>query len=168
MQALSYCHYNLVDDTLTRMFDYFQACQFWTLACAAMRLTVDAQSKHVGLISASPLSMGLLTRQGPPQWHPATAELRAACAAAAELCTARGTDIAELAIQYAVRQESICTTLVGMCSREQVRRNVACAAAAFAQLDLRTTQLLHDVAAVLAPVKNATWPSGLPENSVAL
>ncbi len=117
----------------------------------------------MGVISASPLSMGLLTNQGPPAWHPAPAELRAACAGAAALCAGRGADVAELAIQYAVREAGIATTLVGMCTREQVRRNVACAAAAFAAAG--DAALLEDVRAVLAPVRNMTWPSGLPDNS---
>ena len=136
------------------------------LTSLAVYCSCVQQNKGVGVINASPLSMGLLTRQGPPVWHPAPPALRAACAAAATLCTARGADVAELAIQHAVRQEAIATTLVGMCTRAQVRDNVACAAAAFSGQRVDST-LLDDVNAVLAPVKNVTWESGLPENNVA-
>ena len=58
---------------------------------------------QVGIISASPLSMGLLTPQGPPAWHPAPPELKEAAAAAASYCKAQGLDIAQLALQFAVR-----------------------------------------------------------------
>jgi len=34
------------------------------------------KSKGVGVITASPLSMGLLTENGPPEWHPAPSELK--------------------------------------------------------------------------------------------
>lgn len=34
------------------------------------------KSKNVGMINASPLSMGLLTRQGPPEWHPAQSDIK--------------------------------------------------------------------------------------------
>ena len=45
-----------------------------------------SQEKKVGIISASPMSMGLLTDSGPPIWHPAGKDLREACAKAAEFC----------------------------------------------------------------------------------
>jgi L-galactose dehydrogenase len=116
------------------------------------------------LISASPLAMGLLTPQGPPAWHPAPAALRAACGAAAQLCAARGADISQLAIQHAVRNEGVATTLVGMCTRKQVQANVACAVAAFSVPE--DAALRRDVDAVLAAVKDLTWASGRPENNV--
>jgi L-galactose dehydrogenase len=50
--VLSYCHYCLNDTSLAGLVPYLR-------------------SKGVGVISASPLSMGLLTPQGPPSWHPA-------------------------------------------------------------------------------------------------
>jgi L-galactose dehydrogenase len=47
--------------------------------------------------------MGLLTPQGPPEWHPAPPELKAAAAAAAAHCSALGLDLARLALQFAVK-----------------------------------------------------------------
>lgn len=54
---LSYCHYSINDSTLEDLLPYLK-------------------SKGVGVISASPLSMGLLTDNGPPEWHPASPELK--------------------------------------------------------------------------------------------
>lgn len=121
----------------------------------------------MGVISASPLCMGLLTSQGPPAWHPAPPALRSAAAAAARMCSARGMDLSELAIQFAVRDEGIATTLVGMCTCEQVRRNVQCTLAALQPPNADATAMLEDLRVALEPVKNTTWPSGRPENSSA-
>ncbi|RVX10358.1 L-galactose dehydrogenase [Vitis vinifera] len=54
---LSYCHYSINDTTLEDLLPYLK-------------------SKGVGVISASPLAMGLLTERGPPEWHPASPELK--------------------------------------------------------------------------------------------
>lgn len=54
---LSYCHYSINDSTLEDLLPYLK-------------------SKGVGVISASPLAMGLLTDSGPPEWHPASTELK--------------------------------------------------------------------------------------------
>ncbi|EFJ45553.1 hypothetical protein VOLCADRAFT_93987 [Volvox carteri f. nagariensis] len=82
--VLSYCHYCLNDTTLLGSLPYFR-------------------SKGVGVINASPLSMGLLTRQGPPSWHPAPPQLRKRVEAAAVHAAQRGWDIAELGLGFAVR-----------------------------------------------------------------
>lgn len=55
--VLSYCHYSINDNTLEDLLPYLK-------------------SKGVGIISASPLAMGLLTESGPPEWHPASPELK--------------------------------------------------------------------------------------------
>ncbi|KAL2623645.1 hypothetical protein R1flu_003850 [Riccia fluitans] len=141
--ALSYCHYSLNDKSLIDSLPYLK-------------------SKGVGVISASPLSMGLLTPQGPPEWHPAPKELKDACAAAAAHCRSKGKDITKLALQYSLSNPDIATTLVGMCSVDQVRSNVEAAVAMSQELD---TELLQEVESILRPVKNVTWPSGRDDNN---
>ncbi|CAK8537415.1 unnamed protein product [Lathyrus sativus] len=64
---LSYCHHSINDSTLEGIVPYLK-------------------SKGVGIISASPLAMGLLTEAGPPEWYPASPELKSACKAAATYC----------------------------------------------------------------------------------
>ena len=124
-----------------------------------------AQERGVGVISASPLCMGLLTSQGPPTWHPAPQALRSAAADAARMCSARDMSLSELAIQFAVRNEGIATTLVGMCTREQVQRNVQCTLAALQPPTAEAAAMMLNLHVALKGVKNMTWPSGLPENS---
>jgi L-galactose dehydrogenase len=137
---LSYCHYSLNDILLSALLPYLT-------------------EKGVGVINASPLSMGLLTERGAPDWHPAPPELKAACARAAAHCRTRGADLAQLALRFSLAQPQIATTLVGTASPENLRRN----AAAVGQLP--DPHLLLEVWQILGPVLNTTWPSGRPENS---
>ena len=113
----------------------------------------------VGVINAAPLAMGLLTSRPLPDWHPAPAALRAACAAAAERCERRGTALADLALQYAFGLPDMECTVVGLAGEDEVRRAVACAA------QRPDPGLLAEVEAILAPVQGLTWLSGRPENN---
>eukprot|EP00250_Pteridium_aquilinum_P009386 c18635_g1_i1 orf=53-1018(+) len=143
--VLSYCHYSLNDSALEDLLPYLE-------------------SKGVGIINASPLSMGLLTESGPPSWHPASKELQSACAAAAVYCKEKGKNISKLALQFALEKKDISTTLVGMNSVEQVRENVR---AAIEVENGQSTEfdILEGVKRILEPVKNCTWPSGREENN---
>ena len=135
---LSYCHYSLNDSTL-------------------LELVPLLEQRQVGLISASPLSMGLLSERGTAAWHPADEELKRVCLEAAKHCAGKGTDIAKLAVQYATADVRIPTTLVSSASPDNIRRN-----AAWIEEPL-DRELLDEVLAILAPVQGRTWPSGLAE-----
>jgi L-galactose dehydrogenase len=137
---LSYCHYSLNDNSLEPLLPYLQ-------------------EKGIGVINASPLSMGLLSLAGPPAWHPAPADVKAVCARAAGFCQRRGINIAKLAVQFAVAEPRIATTLVGTASIKNISENVRWAGE---PLD---TDLLADVQEILAPIHNATWPSGRLKNN---
>ncbi|PSC71979.1 L-galactose dehydrogenase [Micractinium conductrix] len=148
--ALSYCHYSLNDTSLEGLLPYLQG-------------------KGLGVINASPLSMGLLTHQGPPEWHPAPEPLQRAAAEAAQAAAAHGADLPKLALMEAVKNTAIASTLVGICTRQQVRDNVS---AVLQGLGLEASPLaeaeaaaLADVKRILEPVQGMTWSSGLPENN---
>ncbi|GAA0234864.1 aldo/keto reductase [Cryptosporangium japonicum] len=137
--VLSYCHYTLQNSTLGERLPFFA-------------------ERGVEVLNASPLSMGLLTDAGPPDWHPAPAAVRAACAEAAAHCRARGSTIVELALRFAVRLPGVTSTIVGAADPESVRRNVRSAAGPLDE------QLLSEVRAVLAGVHDVDWPVGLAQN----
>ncbi|MEW6238367.1 MAG: aldo/keto reductase [Candidatus Omnitrophota bacterium] len=137
---LSYCHYSLNDSALETMIPYFK-------------------EKNVGIISASPLSMGLLSDRGAPNWHPASPEIRQACAKAAQHCYAKGSDIAKLAVQFSAANLDIATTIVGTANSENIQKNIQWIE------EPMDEELLAEVNAILAPIHNRTWPSGLPENN---
>jgi len=137
---LSYCHYCLNDITLVQMFPYLKA-------------------KGVGIINASPLAMGLLTEKGPPKWHPAPAAIRDICVKAVEHCKKKKARLARLALQFAVANKDIATTLVGTASPKKIKENVR-------WLEEPLDQgLLAEVQEILAPIRNKTWPSGRKENN---
>nr|ACB11586.1 L-galactose dehydrogenase [Actinidia latifolia] len=139
---LSYCHYSINDSTLEDLLPYLK-------------------SKGVGVISASPLAMGLLTESGPPEWHPASPELKATCQAAAAHCKEKGRNISKLAMQYSLSNKDISSILVGMNSVKQVEENVAAAneLATFGK-DAKTVSEIEEI---LEPVKNQTWLSGIQQ-----
>ncbi|XP_062082439.1 L-galactose dehydrogenase [Humulus lupulus] len=140
---LSYCHYSVNDSTLDDLIPYLK-------------------SKGVGVISASPLAMGLLTEAGPPEWHPASPELKSACQAAAAYCKTKGKNISKLAMQYSLSNKDISSVLVGMNSVKQVEENVA--AAIELANNGKDEETLSEVEAILKPVKNQTWPSGIQQS----
>ncbi|KAL6347609.1 hypothetical protein AAG906_026137 [Vitis piasezkii] len=140
---LSYCHYSINDTTLEDLLPYLK-------------------SKGVGVISASPLAMGLLTERGPPEWHPASPELKSACQAAAAHCKEKGKNISKLAMQFSLSNKDISSVLVGMNSIKQVEENVA--AATELAIFGKDEETLSEVEAILNPVKNQTWPSGIQQS----
>ena len=137
---LSYCRYTLFDTSL-------------------MRIAPALEAKGIGIMSAAPVSMGLLTNRGAPDWHPAPDLIRKCCAKAAEFCRSRGADIAQLAISFAAAEKHIATTIVGTANPENFRRNVA-----WAQTPV-DAELLAGVQKILEPIRDHSWPSGLPENN---
>lgn len=137
---LSYCHYSLNDTSLERILPL-------------------VEEQELGMILASPLSMGLLTEAGPPDWHPAGPEIREKCAEAARFARSRGVDVAEMALAFSLANPRVHTVLVGMKSETEVARNVSA-------LEYRMDpEVLAGVRQILAPVQDKTWPSGLPENN---
>ncbi len=117
------------------------------------------QERGIGVLTASPLSMGLLSQRGPPQWHPAPEELKRACAGAAEHCARRGADLAKLAVQFAVGEERLASCIVGSADPENIRRNCRWIEEPLDE------ELLAEVLGILEPVKDLCWYEGLPENS---
>jgi aryl-alcohol dehydrogenase-like predicted oxidoreductase len=104
---LCYCHYTLNDSSLVDS-----------------GLLDELRASGAGVVAASPVSMGLLTAQGPPAWHPASAAVKLACRRAAEYCAQAGYDYSRLAVDFALREERIPTTLVSTTSLDILRRNL--------------------------------------------
>jgi len=77
----------------------------------------DANS--IALMAAAPLSMGLLTHDQPPFWHPASDYLKAACRDAACIAKEHDVNLPMLAILFALAHDGIGCTLLGMgCKRD--------------------------------------------------
>jgi aryl-alcohol dehydrogenase-like predicted oxidoreductase len=135
---ISYCHYSLNDTSL-------------------LRLLPLLETFGVGLVNASPISMGLLSTRGAPEWHLASPELKATCLKAAQLVAERGEDIAKLAVQFSTNNERIPSTLVSTANPVNIQKN---AKWTDEPMDL---DLLNEVLNILKPIHNKTWVSGLPQ-----
>jgi len=83
-----------------------------------------AKQKGIGLISAAPFAMGLLTERGPADWHPAGPEDLAIFSRAAAHCAERGDNISRLALQFSCQNPEIPTTMFSSANPDSVRRNV--------------------------------------------
>lgn len=103
--VLCFCHYCLNDEAITDCLDYFE-------------------ERGIGVINASPLSMGLLSQRGVPDWHPAPKPLVEACSRAAEYCNEVGYPIEKLAMQYSVGNPRVATTLFSSANPDNVKKNV--------------------------------------------
>ncbi|MBS7112126.1 MAG: aldo/keto reductase [Dysgonomonas mossii] len=130
--VLSFCHYCLNDDALADYIDYFE-------------------TKKIGVINASPFSMGLLTERGAPNWHPAPKPLQDLCRKAVNHCKSKGVSIEQLAIKYSVSNPRIATTLFSTTRPEAVIQNIVWVKQALDE------ELLHEVQTILAPRFRDTW-----------
>ncbi len=129
---LNFCHYCLNDDKLTDFIDFFE-------------------SRGIGIINASPLSMGLLSQRGVPDWHPAPKPLVEACAKAAQRCAEKNYPIERLAIQYAVSNPHIAGTLFSSANPDNVKRNIQWAN------EEPDWELVKEVQDIIGDQKRGSW-----------
>ena len=130
--VLCFCHYCLNDDMLIDYFDYFE-------------------NKGIGIINASPFAMGLLSKRGVPDWHPAPKALVEACQKATEHCEAKGYPIEKLAIQYAINNPRIATTLFSSANPDNVKKNIQ-----YVEEPI-DWQLVKEVQDIIGDQKRARW-----------
>lgn len=129
---LSFCHYTLNDDALTDYLAYFE-------------------SKNIGIINASPYSMGLLTERGVPDWHPAPASLKRLAAKAVAYCQSKSVSIEQLAVGFSVSNPRIATTLFSTTNPENVLKTIR-----YAEMPV-DEELLSEVQEIFLPGYRDTW-----------
>jgi L-galactose dehydrogenase len=117
------------------------------------------EAKGIGVMNAGPFSARLLTDAPLPVWLKEPEAVKAAARKAAELCKSRGTPIAKLALQFALANPAIATTVAGSANPKNVRDWATWAAE---PLD---HELLREVQAIFTPVNNVGHAEGLPENN---
>lgn len=130
--VLNFCHYCLNDDKLLDFLPFFE-------------------ERGIGVINASPLSMGLLSNRGVPEWHPAPKPLVEACRRAAEYCNEVGYPIEKLAIQYSVGNPRIASTLFSSANPDNVRRNISYIA------DPVPSELIAKVRDIIGDQQRVSW-----------
>ncbi|XP_064613960.1 uncharacterized protein LOC135477698 isoform X1 [Liolophura sinensis] len=122
---LTYCHGSMNDNSLVDYLPYFK-------------------EKGVGVVNASPISMGLLSNRGPPSWHPATDDIKEACMKAVAYCQSKDVDISKLAMKFILDQEDIPTTLVSTASLANLDKNLASVFTELTELEKSTLEEVMD------------------------
>jgi aryl-alcohol dehydrogenase-like predicted oxidoreductase len=117
------------------------------------------KSKGVGAMNAGPFSARLLTNAPLPAWLKEPEAVKTAARKCAAHCASNGVDIAKLALQFSIANPDITTTIAGSANPDNIRNWARWAAE---PLD---AQLLSEVHAILALVKNVGHLEGLPENN---
>ncbi len=130
--VLNFCHFCLNDDALTDYLDFFE-------------------QHGVGVINASPFSMGLLTQRGAPDWHPAPQPLKDVCKKAADYCREQGYAIEKLALEYSVSNPRVASTLFSSANPDNVRRNIEWAS------QEPDWELVKKVQEIIGDQKRVTW-----------
>jgi aryl-alcohol dehydrogenase-like predicted oxidoreductase len=130
---LCFCHYSLNDDMLLDYLDFFE-------------------SHGIGVVNASPLSMGLLSDRGTPEWHPAPQPLKDACRRAAEYCRSKDYPIEKLAMQFSTSlNPRIATTLFSSANPKNVLKNINYVS------EPMNKQLVKDVQAIIGDQMRVRW-----------
>ena len=117
------------------------------------------KAKGVGVMNAGPFSARLLTNAPLPAWLKEPEEVKAAARKAAAHCASRGVDIAKLALQFSIANPDITTTVSGSANPANIRNWAKWAAEPIDR------ELLAEVQAIFAPVKNLGHKEGLAENN---
>ncbi len=117
------------------------------------------EAKSIGAMNAGPFSARLLTNAELPAWLKEPEEVKAAARTAAKLCESRGVDIAQLALQFSCEHPGLATTIAGSANPANIRKW-----AEWLEKPI-DRELLADVLAIFAPVKNSGHLEGLPENN---
>ncbi|BGP12885.1 hypothetical protein JCM10213_005162 [Rhodosporidiobolus nylandii] len=157
----TYCHHTLQNTSLSAFLPLFTA----------------AGVKQV--LSASPLSMGLLRSAPAPAWHPASPALQAANQEAVALCAKRGVKLEDVALGYGFSsvkrpgtEGADTPTVVGLSTPEEVHATMAIYSAIYGKGEKRTgrkpgeglserckeqMQVEGEVAEIFARTKTANW-----------
>lgn len=109
----------------------------------------------VGIVNASPVSMGLLSSRGPPSWHPAGEIVRKTCRESVDYCQEQGVDISKLALHFTLGFEEIPTTLVSTASIQNLQKNIDAVSQELSEAESRCLQYIRDN--IFKPSGNLSW-----------
>jgi len=125
----------------------------------ADELVPALNARGIGAMNAGPFSARLLTNAPLPAWLKEPEEVKAAARKAAALCAGRGSDVAKVALQFSCGNPEIATTIAGSANPFNIRKWAEWIAEPIDE------ELLREVRAIFAPVKNIGHVEGLPENN---
>ena len=117
------------------------------------------KERGVGAMNAGPFSARLLTNAPLPLWLKEPEDVKVAARKAAAICAERGVDIAQLALQFSIAHSDLSTTIAGSANPKNIAKWAQWAD------NPMDKELLEEVRAVFAPVKNVGHVEGLPQNN---
>ncbi len=135
--ALSYCHGDLLDSSVID------------------DLIPVGQAQGCGVITASPLHMGLLSPSGPPSWHPAGPERRRAALALIDYCKRAGVSLPAAALSYAIGLQGPSSVLIGIRNASELAE---CVATTLHPVD---DEVLTSLVALRSRFGGRPWSSGI-------
>ncbi|MCK0156486.1 aldo/keto reductase [Cellulophaga sp. F20128] len=128
-------HYTLINDLL-------------------LDLMPKIKAKKMGLISASPFASGLLTHQGPPDWYPVTSKEICCINKAIQFCSQHNVTFEKIALQFALSNVEIPTTLFSCTNAQILGKNVD-----WIEEPLDDT-VIQEVCSILEPLRNIDFDFG--------
>ncbi|MEO0796802.1 MAG: aldo/keto reductase [Verrucomicrobiota bacterium] len=133
--AMTHSHYCLSDTMLLELIDI-------------------ARTKGIGLVNSSPLLMGVLTQRGPADWFPIEEEGKDVVKEVVAFCQEQGTTLEKLAIQFAVANDDIPTTLTSSTNSDRIKQSIENSQVA------PDPALVEQVQTMLEPIFNRDWNFG--------
>lgn len=124
--ALTYARYTLVDNSLLDYLPFFN-------------------EMNVGVVCAAVQAMGLLTNNGPPEWHPARDELKAIAAEASQICKSNGVELGKLAAHHSMslkESNGVATFLMGMEKMEYLNHNMSACINGLTENEMKIYEML--------------------------
>lgn len=133
--VLVHNHYTLINDQL-------------------LELMPKIKEKKMALVSASPFASGLLTHQGPPDWYPITDKDLCVINKTLNFCRENNVPIEKLAIQYALSNPEVPTTLFSCNQRDILNKNID-----WSEEPIDTT-MIEKLKQILQPIRNKDFDFG--------
>lgn len=134
--VLSYARLTLIDDNLLEYIPFFK--------------------KHnIGLINAAALCMGLLTNNGPPNWHPTSDETKKQCENAAQYCKDHNVELSKMAIWHSMQYINVDTNLIGIQNTKQLQMNLDILRNGITEKEKTILQEIQEK--FLSTIKNQHW-----------
>ena len=101
--------------------------------------------------------MGLLTNAGPPEWHPASQEIKTLCSQAGAHCSRQGVELGKLSVYHSITAlaDSVATTLLGVGKMEILKLNLDIVQEGLSNKEM---EVLEDIKQkYFSDLKDAAW-----------
>ena len=128
----TYAHNTIINDSIKNDINYFK-------------------NKNIKIINSSPLAMGLLTTDGPPDWHPASEKMLKNVDDLKIYLDNNNEKIEDISMRYSFANNDILTTISGAKNINELNENIK------SICNPLSNKLLTDINKITEPIKNCLW-----------